>query len=232
MIFFIDLYFHSVSRKVWSPRESYLQENATLYVLTDAFINSFLFQKYEGVSKSTQTCRLERKLHIVELSATKCSCFAISWVSLVSFTSITLCVASQQVIPKVSVFFVIDSVRKRLDTPYYYYYYYYYYSMVQDIWKADYYSASQKISRFLTEPEGSSPCSQKPATAHYPEPAESSSPHRSLSPHLNVILPPTPRSFQWSLAFLVYKTWIQGLSLKTNHFGSCCAPKTTWSKHQ
>jgi hypothetical protein len=43
------------------------------------------------------------------------------------------------------------------------------------------YSARQKIS-FLTEPEGSSPCSQKPATGPYPEPAESSLPHRSLSP--------------------------------------------------
>jgi hypothetical protein len=30
--------------------------------------------------------------------------------------------------------------------------------------------------------EGSLPCSQKPATGSYPEPAESSSPHRSLSP--------------------------------------------------
>jgi hypothetical protein len=32
------------------------------------------------------------------------------------------------------------------------------------------------------EPEGSSPCSQKAATESYPEPAESSSPHWSLSP--------------------------------------------------
>jgi hypothetical protein len=32
------------------------------------------------------------------------------------------------------------------------------------------------------EPEGSSPCSQKPATEPYPEPAESSSSHRSLLP--------------------------------------------------
>jgi hypothetical protein len=57
------------------------------------------------------------------------------------------------------------------------------YSMVQDIIrKADCYSAHQKISRFLTEPEASSPFSQKPATGPYPEPAESSSPHRSLSP--------------------------------------------------
>jgi hypothetical protein len=35
----------------------------------------------------------------------------------VSFDAITLCVASQTVIPKVSVYFVIDSVRKLLDTP-------------------------------------------------------------------------------------------------------------------
>jgi hypothetical protein len=32
------------------------------------------------------------------------------------------------------------------------------------------------------ETEGSLPCSQKAATEPYPEPAESSSPHRSLAP--------------------------------------------------
>jgi hypothetical protein len=76
-------------------------------------------------------------------------------------------------------------------------------SMVQDIiWKADCHAARQKISRFFTEPEGSSPCSHVPATGPYPEPAESSSPHRFLSKvHFNVILTPTPRSSQWSLAF-------------------------------
>jgi hypothetical protein len=35
----------------------------------------------------------------------------------VSFAAITLYVASQRVIPKVSVYFVIDSVRKLLVTP-------------------------------------------------------------------------------------------------------------------
>jgi hypothetical protein len=35
------------------------------------------------------------------------------------------------------------------------------------IWKADCHSACQKISHFLMEPEGSSPCSQKPATGPY-----------------------------------------------------------------
>jgi hypothetical protein len=40
----------------------------------------------------------------------------------------------------------------------------------------------KKILLFFMEPEGSLPCSEKPATGTYPEPAESSSPHRSLSP--------------------------------------------------
>jgi hypothetical protein len=35
----------------------------------------------------------------------------------VSFAAITLRVASQRVIPNVSVYFVIDPVRKLLDTP-------------------------------------------------------------------------------------------------------------------
>jgi hypothetical protein len=37
----------------------------------------------------------------------------------VSFAAITLCVASQRVFVVVSVYFVIDSVRKLLDTPSY-----------------------------------------------------------------------------------------------------------------
>jgi hypothetical protein len=49
------------------------------------------------VSKSFRTGRLERELQMVELSASKCSCVAILWVSLVSFATITLCVASQRV---------------------------------------------------------------------------------------------------------------------------------------
>jgi hypothetical protein len=54
--------------------------------------------------------------------------------------------------------------------------------MVQDIiWKADSHSACQKYPFFM-ESEGSLPCSQKPDTGPYPKPAESSSPHRFLSP--------------------------------------------------
>jgi hypothetical protein len=52
----------------------------------------------------------------------RCSCSAILWVSLVSFAAIILCVASQRVfvvvvVVVVVVYFVIDSVRKVLDTP-------------------------------------------------------------------------------------------------------------------
>jgi hypothetical protein len=53
---------------------------------------------------------------MVQLSATKCSCIASLWVSLVSFAAITLCVASQRVFISVSVYFFIDSVRKLFDT--------------------------------------------------------------------------------------------------------------------
>jgi hypothetical protein len=56
-------------------------------------------------------------------------------------------------------------------------------SMTQNIIrKADCHSAYQKIFASVTEPEGSSPCSQKPTTEPYFEPAESSSPHRSPPP--------------------------------------------------
>jgi hypothetical protein len=76
--------------------------------------------KYEGVSKSFRTGRLERELQMVQLSATTCGCIVILCVSLVSFAAITLCVASQRVFVAVGVYFIIDSVRKPLDTPSYY----------------------------------------------------------------------------------------------------------------
>jgi hypothetical protein len=74
---------------------------------------NFVNALYEDVPKSFRTGRLGRELQMVQLSATRCSCIAILWVSLVSFVAITLCVASQRVF----VDFVIDSVRKLLETP-------------------------------------------------------------------------------------------------------------------
>jgi len=74
---------------------------------------------YEGVSKSFRTGHLEPELQMVWLSATRFSCVAILCVSLVRFASITLFVASQRVAIVVSLYFVVDSVRKLLDTPSY-----------------------------------------------------------------------------------------------------------------
>jgi hypothetical protein len=72
---------------------------------------------YEGVSKSFRTGLLAQELQMVQLFATSCTCIAILWVSVVSFVAITLCVASQRVFIVVSIYFVIYSVRKLLDTP-------------------------------------------------------------------------------------------------------------------
>jgi hypothetical protein len=58
---------------------------------------------YEGVSKSFRTGRLERKLQMVQLSATRCICIAILWASLVSFAALTLCIASHLVFLLVSI---------------------------------------------------------------------------------------------------------------------------------
>jgi len=48
----------------------------------------------------------------------QCNYITILWVNLVSFATITLCIASQLVfIVVAAVYFVIDSVQKLLDTP-------------------------------------------------------------------------------------------------------------------
>jgi len=60
-----------------------------------------------SVSKSFRTGRLKRELQMVQLSATRCSCTAIWWISLVSFAAITLCVASQRVFIVDDVYFVM-----------------------------------------------------------------------------------------------------------------------------
>jgi hypothetical protein len=60
---------------------------------------------------------MERKLQMVQLSAARCICIAILWVSPVSFAAITLSVASQREFIVVGLGFVVDSLRKLLDTP-------------------------------------------------------------------------------------------------------------------
>jgi hypothetical protein len=73
------------------------------------------FGIYGGLSKSFRTGHPERELQMIEISATRCSCVAILWVSLVSFAAITRCVAYERVFI-VSVYFFIDPVRKLWDT--------------------------------------------------------------------------------------------------------------------
>jgi hypothetical protein len=65
------------------------------------------YKLYECVSKSFRTGSPERELQMVQLFATKCSCIAILLVSLVSFAAIILCAASQRVIPRVGLYFVM-----------------------------------------------------------------------------------------------------------------------------
>jgi hypothetical protein len=82
------------------------------------FVGHILVQcqnEYEGVTKSFWTGHLEQELQMVQLSATRCSCIAILQVNLVSFATITLCVASQVVV----VVYFIDSVWKLMDNPHY-----------------------------------------------------------------------------------------------------------------
>jgi len=60
-------------------------------------------------------------------------------------------------------------------------------------------SASQKFPAFM-EAEGSLSCSQELATGPYSERDESHSfPRYFHNIHSNIILPPTPRSTEWSL---------------------------------
>jgi hypothetical protein len=66
---------------------------------------------YESVPKSFRTGRLERELQMVQLCATRCSCIAILWVSLVSFAVITLRVASQRCLLLLLLLFILLSTQ-------------------------------------------------------------------------------------------------------------------------
>jgi hypothetical protein len=74
-----------------------------------------LREKYESASKSYRPGSLERELHMIQLSITRCSCTAILWVSLVSFAAITLYVASQRVFISVVVLLLYRLGKKTLD---------------------------------------------------------------------------------------------------------------------
>jgi hypothetical protein len=69
----------------------------------------WVYPKVSGLAAWSENCKWYS-------SATRCSCIAILWASLVSFAAITLCVASQRMSV---VYFVIDLVQKLLDIPSY-----------------------------------------------------------------------------------------------------------------
>jgi hypothetical protein len=117
------------STLILSPIYPYeFQVVTSLQIFLSKFINvtgrllNVTVHTYEDVSKSFRTGRLERELQMIQLSATRCSCIGILWVSLVSFAAITFYVASQRVFVVVSVYFVIDSVRNFLYTSSYQHY--------------------------------------------------------------------------------------------------------------
>jgi hypothetical protein len=98
-----------------NPQPSHYTDWA-IPTLPTQFITSEFREPTKSVSKSFRTGLLEQELQMVQLSATRCSWITILWVSLGSFASITFCVVSQRVFIVV-VYFVIDSVRKLMDTP-------------------------------------------------------------------------------------------------------------------
>jgi hypothetical protein len=67
-------------------------------------------------------------------------------------------------------------------------------------WEANRFSASQVISPRFTEPEGSLPHSQEPATCPYSQPDQSSPcpPSHVLMIHFNITLPSTSGPTKWS----------------------------------
>jgi hypothetical protein len=92
-----------------TPNAEYrkLRMHSSVNMQSSMQAHTWLF--YEGVTKSFRTGSLERKLQILHLSATRCSCITILWVSLASFAAISLYIASQRMFIVVSVYFVIES---------------------------------------------------------------------------------------------------------------------------
>jgi len=85
-----------------------------LFTMLWSISNTRVYPEVSGLAAWSQNCKWYSSLPLGAVVSLFCESV------LVSFAAITLCVASQRVIPKVNVYFVIDSVRKLLDTPSYF----------------------------------------------------------------------------------------------------------------
>jgi hypothetical protein len=103
-----------------SPRGRVATHFIRLLRHTWVTVGLFLFPGHHTGTKILLPCSkmFSTEAHLELDESSSCTLtIAILWVSLVSFAVITLCVASQRVFIVVSLYFVIDLVRKRLDTP-------------------------------------------------------------------------------------------------------------------
>jgi hypothetical protein len=91
-------YLISVKSRFPSSGNEY-EDRCGMQILRERMLSSV----YESVSESFRTGRLEPELQMVQLSATRCNCIAILWVSVTNFVAITLYVASHRVFIVVSV---------------------------------------------------------------------------------------------------------------------------------
>jgi hypothetical protein len=70
---------NEISRKIFIHKCEEIHEYLGYYIIRNfaSYAGHLLFLRYEGVSKSFRTGRLDRELQLVQLSATRYSCIAI-----------------------------------------------------------------------------------------------------------------------------------------------------------
>jgi hypothetical protein len=129
---------------VWNELTYFTESVQRCYAISDNVVTTFLIPTLIHCNRATEIQICYRMTTAVTITIRGCiqnfpdwpsgartvngtalchwvCCFAILWVSIVSFVAITLRVASQRVFIFISVYFVIDSVRKLLDTPSYFF---------------------------------------------------------------------------------------------------------------
>jgi hypothetical protein len=103
----------SLARDTPSQRGDYFKHRDifTIHTYIHTYIHTNIHKRLYPKVSGLAACSENYKWY-----SCRCSCIVILWIILVSFGAITLWRGQQRVIPKVSGYFVIDSVRKLLDT--------------------------------------------------------------------------------------------------------------------